>query len=155
MKKIIGMVLIIMLITGCSKHESEEAPLSLVKVTHPTPSLIQSDHRDDDAELLQSIEKDVEDYKELYDAAIVKNKDQILVAYKVKHLQRFHMKKIEKKLKDSLEKDYPDVEFIVSSDFKIFLEVVELHEKMKSPEFDVKKAEKKFNNIVELQKELT
>ncbi|MDQ0268708.1 YhcN/YlaJ family sporulation lipoprotein [Cytobacillus purgationiresistens] len=155
MKKLIIVTVLFISLSGCSKHESNEAPMSLVKVTHPTPSLINSDHRADDSSLLNDIEKDVEGYEELYDAAIVKNDNQILVAYKVKHLQRFHMKKIEKKLTDSLEKKYQDEEFIVSSDYKIFLEVVELHEKMKNPDYNSDEAEKKFKKIVEMQKELT
>ncbi|WP_205416557.1 hypothetical protein, partial [Escherichia coli] len=58
-------------------------------------------------DLVASIEHDVESMKELYDVAIVKGKKDTLVAYKVKHLYRFSMKKIEKKLNDMLEDKYP------------------------------------------------
>ncbi|MCA1027501.1 YhcN/YlaJ family sporulation lipoprotein [Cytobacillus kochii] len=155
MPKYLLLLISLFLITGCSKHDSNEAPLSLIKATNPTPSLIHSESRSTDEDMLQSIEKDIEKQKELYDAAIVKNDDTVLIAYKVRHLQRFHMKKIEKDVKGKLEDKYPDVKFIVSSDFKIFLEVVELHEQMKNPNFSAKKAEKKFEKIVKLKKELT
>lgn len=83
--------------------------------------------------LVENIEHDVEKMKELYDVAVVKSNGDTLVAYKVKHLQRFHMKKIEKKMTKMLEEKYPDENFIVSSDYKIFIEAVELQEKMKDP----------------------
>jgi hypothetical protein len=64
------------------------------------------------------------------------------------------MKKIEKDLNKLLEKKYPEENFTTSSDYKIFLETVRLDERMKSPEFTHQKAEKRFNEIVKMTKEL-
>ncbi len=50
-----------------------------------------------------------------------KQEKKIIVAYKVKHLQRFHMKKIEKDSWPKIwKKSFLRMIFIVSSDYKIF-----------------------------------
>jgi hypothetical protein len=78
-----------------------------------------------------------------------------LVVYKVKHLQRFRMKTIEKNITNHLEKKYPKEDFIVSSDYKIFLEAVRLKDDMKKRKITEKKAEKRFKEIVSLTEEMT
>ena len=70
----------------------------------------------------KNIKKDVEHLDYIYDVAVIKGENEDLVVYKVKHFQRFQMKKIEKEVNEILEKRYPEENFIVSSDYKIFLE---------------------------------
>ncbi len=65
------------------------------------------------------------------------------------------MKKIEKEVTEMLEKKYPDENFVVSSDYKIFLEAFRLGEKMKEPNFSNEEAQKRLDEIIELKKELT
>lgn len=142
-------------IPGCSGDgKVTESDLALLKTTNPPPTLIEKNTKENSG-LIKRIEHDVESMKELYDVAVVKGKKDTLVAYKVKHLQRFHMKKIEKKMTKMLEEKYPDENFTVSSDYKIFIEAVELQEKMKDPDFTDKKANEKLNKIIKLQKEMT
>ncbi|CAM3808722.1 sporulation protein [Cytobacillus oceanisediminis] len=142
-------------ITGCSGDgEVTESDLALLKTTNPPPTLIEKNTKEN-LDLVASIEHDVESMKELYDVAVVKGDSDTLVAYKVKHLQRFHMKRIEKKMNKMLEEKYPDENFTVSSDYKIFIEAVELQEKMKDPDFSDKKAKKKLEQIIKLKKEMT
>lgn len=141
-------------IAGCSQNESKESELALIKTTDPSPMLLER-NTSKKLDLVADIEQDIESFKELYDVAIVKGKKDTLVAYKVKHLYRFQMKKIEKKLNDKLEKKYPDEKFTVSSDYKIFLEAVKLNEKMKNPNFTQEKANKELNDIIKLKQEMT
>ncbi|PWW19154.1 hypothetical protein DFO73_12244 [Cytobacillus oceanisediminis] len=142
-------------ITGCSGDgKVTESDLALVKTTNPPPTLIEKNTKEN-LDLIASIEHDVESLEELYDVAVVKGDGDTLVAYKVKHLQRFHMKRIEKKMTKMLEEKYPEENFTVSSDYKIFIEAVELQEKMKDPDFSDKKAKKKLDKIIKLQKEMT
>jgi hypothetical protein len=54
-----------------------------------------------------------------------------------------------------LEKKYPDENFILSSDYKIFLETVRLKEKLSNHSISKKDAEKEFKDIVKLKKEKT
>lgn len=155
MKKYIFYCLILLLLNGCSQHESRNAPMSLIKEIHPTPAMI-GNHENKEMDMLEQVKDDVESMRELYDVAVISGEKEILVAYKVKHLQRFHMKKIEKKINKMLENDYPDEDFIVSSDYKIFLEAVELHDKMEKDEhYSEEQAQKKFDKIIKLKKEMT
>ncbi|MBT2688313.1 YhcN/YlaJ family sporulation lipoprotein [Bacillus sp. ISL-47] len=142
-------------ITGCSGDgEVTESDLALLKTTNPPPTLIDKNTKKN-LDLVASIEHDVESMEELYDVAVVKGDGDTLVAYKVKHLKRFNMKKIEKKMNKMLEEKYPDENFTVSSDYKIFIEAVELQEKMKDPDFSDKKAKKKLDKIIKLKNEMT
>ncbi|MBP2241199.1 hypothetical protein J2Z40_001761 [Cytobacillus eiseniae] len=146
-------LLLMTALMGCNQNESNESELALIKKTNPSPLLIKNNSRNE-FDLVKSIEKDIESIKELYDVAVVKGKDDTLVAYKVKHLQRFHMKKIEKKMKKMLEEKYPDEKFTVSSDYKIFLEAVKLNEKMKDPNYSEEKASKRLKEIIKLKNEM-
>ncbi|WP_262421960.1 hypothetical protein [Bacillus aquiflavi] len=91
----------------------------------------------------------------MYDVAIVKGDSQILVAYKVKHLYRFQMKKLEKSVKNQFKKQFPKEKFTVSSDYKVFLEAVKMNEKMKDADYDEKKASKRLKTLIKMTKELT
>ncbi|RBP92168.1 sporulation lipoprotein YhcN/YlaJ [Cytobacillus firmus] len=145
----------LILLSGCSGDgKVTDSDLALLKTTNPPAVLIDKNTRGN-MDLVENIEHDVEKMKELYDVAVVKSNGDTLVAYKVKHLQRFHMKKIEKKMTKMLEEKYPDENFIVSSDYKIFIEAVELQEKMKDPDFTDNKAKKKLDKIIKLKNEMT
>ena len=57
--------------------------------------------------------------------------------------------------KKKLEEKYKDRKFTVSSDFKIFLEAVELNEDLKDKDYSRKKARKHFKDIIKLEQEKT
>lgn len=148
------MIVILALLAACNNDGHKEDGLSLIKATHPKPMSFDKETTEEE-DLIQSVQKDIEGFEEIYDVAVLKGKEDILVAYKVKHLQRFHMKSIEKKMKEKLKKKYPKETFTVSSDYKIFLEAVELEENMKDPNYSNEKAEKKLQEIIKLKNELT
>ncbi|PLS16222.1 sporulation protein [Bacillus sp. M6-12] len=141
---------------GCSeqsKSKSTETRLSLLRTTNPHPAVL--DEKSEEFAFAEKLHKEVLKQPEIYDAAIITGKKEVLVAYKVRHLKRFKMKKIESTLTKKLEKKYPEENFIVSSDYKIFLEAVELNEKLKNPKYSRKKANDQFKSIIKLQKEQT
>ena len=146
---------LVAIMVGCNSNldEEKEAQLSMISRTNPTPINLSSQPNQSNA-TSKKIKEEVESIDSIYDVAVIKGKDKILVAYKVKHLRRFHMKAIEKELKDKLEKEYPDEDFTVSSDYKIFLEAVRLGEKLKDPSYPKKKAKKELDKIINLSKEL-
>ncbi|WP_163102997.1 YhcN/YlaJ family sporulation lipoprotein [Peribacillus alkalitolerans] len=149
---IIIVVLALFSLTGCSATDkSKDTRLALMKTTNPHPAVLKETKKEFD--FAEGMQKYVLSFPEIYDAAIVTGEKKILVAYKVKHLQRFRMKKIEKDLTKKLEKKYPNHKFVVSSDYKIFMEVVELNDHLKDPNYSRKKANKKFKDILELKKE--
>ena len=146
---------LVAIMVGCNSNldEEKEAQLSMISKTNPTPINLSSQPNQSNT-TSKKIKEEVESIDSIYDVAVIKGKDKILVAYKVKHLRRFHMKAIEKELKDKLEKEYPDEDFTVSSDYKIFLEAVRLGEKLKDPSYPDTKAKKELDKIINLSKEL-
>lgn len=154
-RKIQAIILLcgLLVFSGCNYSDSQEnAELALLKTTNPSPADINSKGSKG---LVTQIKKDVASFPEIYDVAVLKGKKETLVAYKVKHMQRFKMKSIEKRMNKLLEKNYPDENFVVSSDYKIFIEAVQLREDLKKPNYPAKKAEERFETIINLKKELT
>ncbi|MGF2615382.1 sporulation protein [Rossellomorea vietnamensis] len=154
-KQLLGLLIITLCISGCAanKEDGADSKGALIKVTDPPPvELVENPETDS---IGHAVKKDIAKLEELYDVAVIQGKEEILVSYKVKHTHRFHMKKIEKKMTKKLEKKYPDENFIVSSDYKIFLETVRLKDKMKKKNISNKEAEKRFQEIIKLKEELT
>ncbi|GIN74113.1 hypothetical protein J14TS2_45880 [Bacillus sp. J14TS2] len=151
---VFAMTVFCLMISGCSGNkDGEETRLSLMKTTQPAP--LEISNQEKNKSVAYQVREDVKKINEIYDVAVIEGKKQILVAYKVRHLNRFSMKKIEKNLKDRLEKNYPDKSFIVSSDYKIFLETIRLREAMEEDNMSMDEAEKQFKDIIKLKKEMT
>ncbi|MCM3586169.1 YhcN/YlaJ family sporulation lipoprotein [Mesobacillus maritimus] len=133
---------------------TEESRKSMIQSVHPHPTAIE-DKNKNNHEKAEKIKKEVESLPEIYDVAVLKGEGDVLVAYKVKHMQRFRMKKIEKALKKRLESKFSDETFVVSSDYKIFIEAIELKQKIKEKKISKDEAEKRLQKIIKFQKELT
>jgi hypothetical protein len=149
------LMLIILTVTlsGCNQSEEEqESRMSLVKTTNPNPVNLTSNQ---DENIAAQVKQDVQKFDEIFDVAVVQGRKNTLVVYKVKHLQRFRMKQIEKNVTKELEKKYPDESFTVSSDYKIFMEALQLKEQIKDPKFSKAKAEKNLEKIIKLKNEQT
>ncbi|NRD78454.1 YhcN/YlaJ family sporulation lipoprotein [Bacillus sp. BRMEA1] len=142
----------ILLLASCNQNESaKNSQMALIKTTNPSPVVTNKGVKRNHVE---AIKKDVSSYPHIYDVAVVKGKKDTLVAYKVKHLHRFRMKKIEVDVTKMLEKKYPKEDFTVSSDYKIFLEAVRLDEKIKNTKMTPKKAEKSLEGLVKMTKDI-
>lgn len=141
-------------LSACNNDGPREAGLSLIQTTHLKPISLKDDSMKEE-NFVNAIERDVESFNELYDVFVIRGKNDVLVSYKVRHMQRFYMKRIGKKIKDHLEKNYPDENFTISSDYKIFLEAVELEKNLKNPNYSKEKAEKKLQEIIKLKEKLT
>jgi hypothetical protein len=148
------MLLILMVtLSGCNQSEVEqESRLSLVKTTNPNPVKLTSKQ---DENIAAKVKQDVNKFDEIFDVAVVQGKKDTLVVYKVKHLQRFRMKQIEKNVTKELEKKYPDESFTVSSDYKIFMEALKLKERVKDSKYSTTNAERDLEKIIKLKNEQT
>jgi hypothetical protein len=147
-------IISLLMIAGCSnKDDGDESKVALLKTTDPEPVEL-VDHPETES-FGHAIKKELAEKKELYDVAVIQSKEQTLVVYKVKHMQRFKMKKIERDMEKLLEDKHPGEDFILSSDYKIFLETVRLKEKIQRKTISKKEAGKEFKDIIELQKEKT
>lgn len=154
-KSFMAVILMILALGGCANYQGNETKLALVKTIDPKPAVFSKHGETEDMKLLKKVEKEILSIHPIYDAAIVKTEKETVVAYKVKHMHRFRMKQIEKQINQRLEKKFPDERFTVSSDYKIFLEVVELINKQKDPKYSPKEADKKLKEIISLKQELT
>lgn len=145
-------IVCVSLLVSCSQGQTEkESQLALMKTTNPNPTVTENNNDQDNVE---RIEREVESIDEIYDVAVVKGKEATLIVYKVKHMQRFRMKQIEKDLNKKLEEKYPNEQFTVSSDYKIFLEAVRLVERKGNGNLSDKQAEKRLNEIVKMTSDM-
>ncbi|WP_062104414.1 YhcN/YlaJ family sporulation lipoprotein [Bacillus niameyensis] len=144
----------LLFLASCSsKGDGKDSQLSLMKATQPEPILINYDKNEES--VAQRVQEEIEEIDEIYDVAVIERGKKVLVAYKVKHLQRFRMKKIEKNLTKRLKDEFQNHQFTVSSDYKIFLESIRLKEKIETNKISDEEAEKKFEKIIKLKKEMT
>jgi MinD-like ATPase involved in chromosome partitioning or flagellar assembly len=149
--RVITLVCVTLLVSCSQEQNGQKSQLALMKTTNPNPTVTMKNNGQDKVE---SIEQEVEGIDEIYDVAVVKGKKATLVVYKVKHMQRFKMKQIEKDLNKKLEEKYPKEQFTVSSDYKIFLEAVRLVERKDNGSFTDKQAEKRLNEIVKMTSDM-
>lgn len=155
MKRVwLSFMMIVWMVSGCANQEGGQVDdTALIKRTNPEPMDIIYGNNGDG--VIKDVKKTVAKHEAIYDVIVVKNGKTILVAYKVRHLKRFHMKKIEKEVTEKVEETFSDYDFIVSSDYKIFLELVRLNEMLKAKDIPEKKAREKYNEIISLQNEVT
>ncbi|WP_062351963.1 YhcN/YlaJ family sporulation lipoprotein [Bacillus kwashiorkori] len=147
-------ICLLLFITACaSKDDTEVSRNALIKTTNPPAEAV--DNHPKQAGIVKEIKDTVLSFNEIYDTAIIKGEKETIVTYKVRQLQRFRMKKIEKNVKEKLEKKFPDEQFIISSDFKIFLETIRLQEKIRNNTLSEKKIENQLKKIITLSKEQT
>jgi len=155
-KKILVSVLLcsMLISSGCSNQPSEKkSNVSLVKKTQPAP--IEITYKKKEKSIAFQVREKMKKINEIYDVAVIEGDHKILVSYKVKHLQRFRMKKIEKDLTKLLNKEFPKHSFVVSSDYKIFLEAIRLKEELEDGNISNKEAKKRFEKLIKLKKEMT
>ena len=89
---------IVAIMVGCNSklNDEKQVQLSLINQTNPTPINLMSQPTKGSSS--KNIKEDVQSIDSIYDVAVIRGKDKTLVAYKVKHLKRFHMKAIEKEV---------------------------------------------------------
>jgi len=132
---------IVFLLTGCALFEQ----------VGPAEMVIEEDHQ----QLVSTINTKLEETSELYDTIVIAGSEKIIVTYKVRHLNRFQMKAIEKELTKWLKEEFTDREIDVSSDYKIFLESYKLLQSWEKDSITSSEAEKKLEEIIKLKNEMT
>jgi hypothetical protein len=93
---------VIAIMAGCNAHNAEEKDthLALIKKTDPKPVTLVSHKKKEKS--VSDLEEHVESFEGIYDVAVIRGEKDTLIVYKVKHMQRFRMKDIEKKLNSML-----------------------------------------------------
>ncbi|WP_408011171.1 YhcN/YlaJ family sporulation lipoprotein [Pseudalkalibacillus sp. A8] len=91
----------------------------------------------------------IDTMSEITDVKVVNSEEDMIVAVKPKHLERFQLKSLKKRIKKKLQKQNPDIKVMVSTDQKIFILVDQLENKLnkkmdrKDIDKEIKKIEKK------------
>ncbi|ENQ3105906.1 YhcN/YlaJ family sporulation lipoprotein [Bacillus cereus] len=87
--------------------------------------------------------------EEIIDVKAVNLDNELYVAAKPEHHERFQLKKLKKKMKQTLEKKYPNSKIYVSTDKKIFMLLDKLETKIKNKKADKKEIKKQLKVVKE------
>lgn len=146
MKRKLALLFIFFILAGCQLNEQE--------TEHPILTETSSDSTISQSVANQAVNT-VLQREEVIRANAVNTDKLLLLAFEVEQFERFNLKSIEKKIKKQLNKEFKDVEVVVSYDPKIMLEIEKLQTKLESNEIDTKKFKKETKRIVKLKREKT
>jgi tetraacyldisaccharide-1-P 4'-kinase len=90
---------------------------------------------------------------DIKDAVAVNTSKKLLVAYQIKHMNRFYRKQIEKEIHDQLKRLFPDHQITSSSDLKIFWKTKELVDNLGNKKWDEPKTNKQIEKIKRLSED--
>lgn len=103
-----------------------------------------------DEEKRAVVEEMIKNTEEVYTGTAIFVEDELLVAIQVKPWLGFKERKVEKRLQKEIEEKYPDLNVVVSTDYKMHWETQKLLE-----EEDQKKVSEKVDKLKKLAKEET
>ncbi|WP_020061706.1 YhcN/YlaJ family sporulation lipoprotein [Bacillus sp. 123MFChir2] len=87
--------------------------------------------------------------EEVIDVKSVNFNNELYVAAKPEHHERFQLKKLKKEMKQTLKKTYPNLKVYVSMDKKVFMLLDKLETKIKNKEADKKEIKKQLKVVKE------
>ncbi|BDH60905.1 hypothetical protein MTP04_10350 [Lysinibacillus sp. PLM2] len=134
MKKMVFFFFVPFILVGCS---SNEKTIEVVDVL-------------DDAEKREEVREAMNNNNDIYSGTAILVDDQLLVAVQSKPWLDFRKEKIEQDLQTQLEEQYPDMNVLVSADFKLYWEANKLVN-----EEDKQKVSERVEKLKNLVKEET
>ncbi|WP_171038026.1 YhcN/YlaJ family sporulation lipoprotein [Aquibacillus sediminis] len=147
MKKIVLLIFIsVLFLVSCATNEEDnrltsESSQDITKISSNTPI---------DQSFTNKVKEEVLNREDIKGVRGVNTKDELLLAIEVEEIKQFNEQDIEKEIKKTLEKKYPNKNFKISSDQKIFIELDDLEKKIQNNKVDKKELEKKYKNIKKL-----
>ncbi|SHG90802.1 hypothetical protein [Virgibacillus chiguensis] len=151
--KFLTIVVLSLLIVGCNtantletSKENEKDEVNITKISRnqsidQTPSNQAKD-------LLQQ-------HSEINAIHAVNTDKQLLATVEVKHMQRFKLQNIKKKLTKKLQKNFPDLKVELSADKKIMMELGKLEKNLNKKQYSKKEVQKEVQRIIDFSKEQT
>ncbi|ARK30231.1 YhcN/YlaJ family sporulation lipoprotein [Halalkalibacter krulwichiae] len=120
MKWLVQLLFILCFLTACQMAEPQQdiKPLQLTN-----KAVVNQQQADDAKKIVLSME-------EVIDVKGITDENNIYIAPRVKHFDRFRLKEIRKNGHDSIKKRYPDATIHVSTDQKIFMELEKLEKEL-------------------------
>ncbi|WHY71894.1 YhcN/YlaJ family sporulation lipoprotein [Fictibacillus enclensis] len=136
---LIPLLVLLLLNSGCNKpkEESKKKNENSTKIAYVQTQQSAS----------QKAKKEILSMEEIIDVKAVNSDKEMFVAAKPKHLERFQLKSLRKKIKKRLEKQFPDLKVYVSTDQKILKKLEELENKVDEPKMNSKKIDKELQKI--------
>lgn len=112
--------------------------------------VIQTNEQQQNSTIQKEIEKKIKEDKAITRANIVSVNDEWLISYEMKPLEKWSKQKHLKSLKKSIEEIDSSQKFIISNDYKLFIESEKLLKKQ-----DDKEIEKRMKELKKLMEEET
>ena len=109
--------------------------------------VIQSNEQQDNATIQQKIEQKIKEDEAITRANIISVNDEWLISYEMKPLEKWRKQKHLKALKKSIEEIDSSQKFIISNDYKLFIESEKLLKKQNDEE--IKKRMKELKKLME------
>jgi len=109
--------------------------------------VIQSNEQQQNSTIQKEIEKKIKEDKAITRANIVSVNDEWLISYEMKPLEKWSKQKHLKSLKKSIEEIDSSQKFIISNDYKLFIESEKLLKKQDDKE--IKKRMKELKKLME------
>ena len=109
--------------------------------------VIQSNEQQQNSTIQKEIEKKIKEDEAITRANIVSVNDEWLISYEMKPLEKWRKQKHLKSLKKSIEEIDSSQKFIISNDYKLFIESEKLLEKQDNKE--IKKRMKELKKLME------
>jgi len=128
---------------GCATNNQQKTE------TEPTKTNYQTQNFDQSAS--KKAKKLIEKRDEVPQVVSINTDKDLIVAFKINHLNRFQLKEVEKDIKKQLKKEFKDYKITTSNDTKIFIETEKLTKQMSK--LDQEKLKKKVKKIIKLSKE--
>lgn len=128
----------VLFVSGCNNQKEEGG----TKNDSPTPI----SHIENNQSLSIEAKKTVLSMPEITDVKAVNSKDEMFLAVKPKHMERFQLTSLKKKIKKKLERNNPEMKVTVSTDQKIFTLLGELEGKL-DKKLDRQDIEKELKKI--------
>jgi PBP1b-binding outer membrane lipoprotein LpoB len=138
-KTLISLLFLIILVIGCNKPKDESEKKN-------DNSHIQIAYVQNNQSPSQEAKKVIFSMPEVTDVKAVNSEKEIFLAVKPKHLERFQLASLKKKIKMKIEKNNPEMKVTVSTDQKIFTLLGELESKL-DKKIDTQDIDKELKKI--------
>ncbi|AUJ26865.1 hypothetical protein [Virgibacillus dokdonensis] len=151
--KFLTIVVLSLLIVGCNtantletSKENEKDEVNITKISRNQP--IDQTPSNQAKDLLRQ-------NSEINAIHAVNTDKQLLATVEVKHMQRFKLQNIKKKLTKKLQKNFPDLKVELSADKKIMMELGKLEKNLNKKQYSKKEVQKEVQRIIDFSKEQT
>ncbi|MCL7745830.1 hypothetical protein [Halalkalibacter alkaliphilus] len=144
MKGFISGMIVLCLLAGCQNLTGATPDVKPMQLQEN--AIIIQDQADEAKKIVLSMEEVVE-IKGVSD-----NDDNIYLAPRVKHFDRFRLKEIRKTGFDSVKKRYPDATVFLSTDQKIFMELEKLEKELKNRTISEQRLKKELKKLEDMMK---